>query len=264
MNSWRKVISCLTGCLLLAGWSMAQNSPAAGDSAAPVKKKRDLKNTVWFNLTNPVLLSDKSLIFGYERILGPKQSFTFNIGETSLPDFSLVDLNIQNDNLTLSKNTKDKGANLSVDYRFYLLKVNRYNAPRGVYFAPYYSYNFFERTNTWTLHSDAFDGDLNTKLRLDIHTLGGELGYQFVFWRRLALDFILFGPGMAQYTFKANISTTLNADDQAELFQVLNDYLAEKFPGYNFVIDDQEFKKSGSTKTTTFGFRYMIHLGFRF
>ena len=244
--------------------SSAQETAMVPDSAAPVKKKKDLKNTLWFNLTNPVLLSDQSLIFGYERIVNPRQSFTINFGFTSLPDISLADVNVDNENISLHKNTSDEGYNASIDYRFYLAKFNKFQAPRGVYLAPYYSFNYFGRKNTWTLNTDAFDGDINVDFSLDIHTLGGQLGYQFIFWRRLALDFVLFGPGVARYQVKANLSTTLNADDQAALFQVINDHLSEKFPGYSFVIDDQEFEKTGTAKTTTLGFRYMIHMGFRF
>ena len=248
----------------LAASSSAQVLMTPPDTTVVVKQKKNLKNTVWFNLTNPVLLSDQSLIFGYERILGPKQSFTVNFGKTSLPDLNLLDANVQNDDIQLSKNTEHKGFNFSADYRFYLAKFNKYPAPRGVFLAPYYSFNFFEKENTWTLHTNAFDGDLTTNMRLDIHSVGGQLGSQFVFWRRLALDFVLFGPGIANYSFKTELSSTLSADDQAELFQIINDYLAEKLPGYSLVIDDGEFKKTGSTKTTTLGFRYMIHLGFRF
>ncbi len=241
----------------------AQEITTVPDSVT-VKQKRNLKNTIWFNLTNPILLSDKSLIFGYERIVRPNQSFTINFGITSLPDISLADVNVDNENIQLHKSTSDHGYNGSIDYRFYLGKLNKFQAPRGVYIAPYYSYNFFDRKNTWTLHSNAFDGDVNVNFTLDIHTLGGQLGYQFVFWRRLALDFVLFGPGVARYQVKAKLSTTLDADDQAELFQIINDHLADKFPGYSFVIDDQEFEKTGTAKTTTLGFRYMIHMGFRF
>jgi len=242
----------------------AQEEVKPDTAATTQKQKRDLKNTIWFNLTNPVLLSDGSLIFGYERIVNPRQSFTINFGVTSLPDISLADVNVDNENIQLHKSISDQGYNGSIDYRFYIAQLNKYAAPRGVYLAPYYSYNYFGRKSTWTLDTDAFHGDVNVNFSLDIHTLGGQLGYQFVLWRRLALDFVLFGPGMARYQVKAKLSTTLNADDQAELIQIINDALAEKIPGYSFVIDDSEFEKTGTAKTTTLGFRYMIHMGFRF
>jgi hypothetical protein len=48
------------------------------------------------------------------------------------------------------------------------------------------------------------------------------------------------------------------------LIQELNQFLADKIPGYDQVIEPGEFERKGSFNTTTAGFRYMIHLGYRF
>ena len=133
-----------------------------------------------------------------------------------------------------------------------------------MYLAPYYSFNHFNRENHWILNSDSFDGEVVTDFTLNIHTIGGQLGYQFVFWRRLALDLVLIGPGVGFYGFKVKLDTTLEPDDEALFFQTLNDAIKDKFPGYDLVIESGEFEKKGSAKTTTLGFRYMIHIGFRF
>ena len=226
--------------------------------------KKEYKNTIRFNLTNPVLLSDKALIFGYERILNSRQSFSINMGRASMPKFFSIGSDTTGATFELKKGTTEKGFNCSADYRFYLTKLNAFNAPRGVYIGPFYAYNFFERENTWTLNTEAFMGDVTTDYTLNTHTVGFELGYQFVFWKRLALDFILFGPGVAWYSIKTNVSTTLDPDDQAELFQRINDALAEKIPGYSLIIDAKEYETTGRVSTTSLGFRYMIHVGFRF
>jgi hypothetical protein len=223
------------------------------------KEKKELKNTVWINIFNPII-DAKYIVFGYERVLKNNQTFTFNIGRFSLPKFSVVDL----DNLGLENEYKDWGINTSVDYRFYLGKLNKYSAPRGVYLAPFYSFNHFNRENHWILDSDSFDGEVVTDFTLNIHTLGGQLGYQFVFWRRLAVDLVLIGPGIGYYGFKVKLDTSLEPDDESLFFQTLNDALKEKFPGYDLVIEPGEFQKKGSASITTLGFRYMIHIGFRF
>lgn len=223
------------------------------------KEKKALKNTVWINIFNPIIDS-KYIVLGYERVLKNNQTFTVNLGRFSLPKFNLVDL----DNLGMTKEYKDKGVNFSADYRFYLGKLNKHQAPRGVYLAPYYGFNHFSRENKWILNTDSFDGEVITDLTLNIHTIGGQFGYQFVFWRRLAVDLVLFGPGVGFYGFKANLDTTLEPDDESLFFQKLNEALADKFPGYDLVIESGEFEKKGSAKTTTLGFRYMIHIGFRF
>ena len=223
------------------------------------KEKKELKNTIWINVFNPIIDS-KYVVFGYERVLKNNQTFTFNLGRFSLPKFTLVDL----DNLGLTNEYKDVGINTSVDYRFYLGKLNKYKAPRGVYLAPYYSFNYFSRENKWILNTDSFDGEVVTDLTLQIHTLGGQLGYQFVFWRRLAVDLVLIGPGVGFYGFNVKLDTTLEPDDESLFFQKLNEALSEKFPGYDLVIESGDFEKKGSANTTTLGFRYMIHIGFRF
>lgn len=232
--------------------------------AHTAERSRNFKNTIRFNITNPVILSEKSIIFGYERVIKNHMSFSVNFGYTTLPPMRLGDVNVEDEDIQLNNTSTDKGFNFSLDYRFYLNKVNKFVAPRGVYLAPYYSYNHFERVNTWFLTTDNINGEVITDFTLDIHTIGGELGYQFIFWDRLALDFVLFGPGVASYALETKLSTTLDADDQSALFQLINDHLEENIPGYSLVIDEGEFVKSGTAKTTDLGFRYMIHMGYRF
>ena len=219
------------------------------------------KNTVYVTVTNPLLFGGKAIIVGYERLLSKNQSFTFNIGRMSLPPFGS---RLVSDSLTLGNNSTEKGFHISGDYRFYLSKENKYEAPRGVYIGPYYSYNSFSRTNEWELNSTNFEGNVGTNTSLSFHTIGAELGYQFIFWKRLAVDLVLIGPGMAFYNLNTKLNTTLSPDDESLFFEELNNYLEEKIPGYNIVFDEGEFQANGSTKTTSFGFRYMINVGFRF
>jgi hypothetical protein len=228
------------------------------------KPEKVFKNTVRYNLTNTLMFGIKTVIVGYERTLGDHQSISINVGQLTLPEFNIIKFNVADTIIQSSKDVNQKGYHASVDYRFYLKHENKNKAPRGVYLAPYYSYNYFERTKTWTLNSTLFQGDVSTKFSLTMHTVGGELGYQFVLWKRLAIDCILLGPGVTSYSVKAKLSTSLDPDDEALLFKKINDALADKIPGYSVVIDDVEFEKSGSVSTTSIGFRYMIQLGFRF
>jgi hypothetical protein len=220
------------------------------------------KNTFRFNITNPLILSSKSLIFGYERVLNNHRSFSVNFGQASFPSLSLV----SSDSLKANSNGGEKGFNFSVDYRFYLSKENKFDAPRGVYIGPYYSYNFNERKNEWTLKSTngGTPQSIESKTSLSIHTVGFELGYQFILWKRISLDMILAGPGLSFYDLKASLASNLSEADRQKFFEALNDALAAKFPGYNQVVDEGEFQRKGSTNTTSLGFRYMIMVGYRF
>jgi hypothetical protein len=228
-----------------------------------VKKEKIFKNIVRYNITNPLIFGGKSMIFGYERVMGEHQSFSINFGQFTLPKL-LPGTVMVGDSIELTGSTSQTGYNISADYRFYLAKENKYRAPRGVYIGPYYSHIHFKRTNNWKLDLTNYKGDVSTDFGIDINGLGFELGYQFIVWKRLAIDLVLIGPGIAKYEITTKLSTQLEVGDQEELFKRINDYLSEKIPGYSLVIDDEEYEKSGTTNTTTIGYRYMVHLGFFF
>jgi|SRR5688572_25256 len=231
-------------------------------SAQETKKESGLKNTIHMNLTNPLIYGSKSIIFGYERVLNNRRSFSINIGSTTFPSLGIIDA----DSIQLNTIRDDVGFHVSVDYRFYLAKENKYVAPRGIYIAPYYSFNNFKREHAWYLQSTSGGPvrEVTSDVTMNIHTVGVELGYQFVFWDRLSVDMILLGPGVAYYSLKAALGSNLTTEDRERLLETINDALAEKFPGYSIVIDDTEFQKTGTKNTTSFGYRYLVQVGFRF
>lgn len=226
------------------------------------QKDSTFKNTVRFNVTNPLIFGTSSLIFGYERMVSEHQSFSINIGTASYPS---LEYNHSDTILFLHRTDyKDEGFHISGDYRFYLKEENKYPSPRGLYVGPYYSYNYFKRTNNWTLNTEDYSGDMQSNLILNVHTFGAQLGYQFVFWNRLSVDLLMIGPGIGLYGLKADMDTNLSDEDQKLFFEALNNYLSEKIPGYDRVIDSDEFRRTGSIRTADIGFRYMVLVGFRF
>jgi hypothetical protein len=226
----------------------------------PVKEKKVRKNSIMVTVSNPALISSEFKTFGYERVLPHNQSVTATFGKFSIPKFR-GDLA---DSLGLNTDYKDKGFHFSTDYRFYLMKENRNPAPRGVYIAPFYTYNHLNRENSWILETDGRIDEVYTTLKLNIHTIGAELGYQFVFWDRVALDLILLGPGFGFYGVKTKLGTTLDPEKESEFFDKLNQILADKIPGYEKVIEPGDFSKSGTYNTQSVGFRYLIRIGYRF
>lgn len=222
------------------------------------KEKKVRKNSILINLSNPMLISSQFQIIGYERVLPNNQSFTVNVGTFSIPKFTG---NLA-DSLGLNTDYKDQGFHFSTDYRFYLKKENKYAAPRGVYLAPYYTYNHLNRENSWYVEGRI--EEVYTNLTLNIHTIGAELGYQFVFWDRMALDLILMGPGFGFYSVKAKVGTNMSAEDESRLFDKLNEILADRIPGYDKVIEAGEFSKKGTYNTEGIGFRYLVRVGYRF
>ena len=224
--------------------------------------KKSRKNIVRYNLSNALLFGfDKAVIFGYERVLTPRQSVSVNFGQAGLPKF----LTVVTDSFTLGNDRKSSGYNFSADYRFYLAKENKFMAPRGVYIGPFYSFNKWKRENSWDYTGTSTDKKLvTTNTDFSLHTVGFELGYQFVFWDRLALDMVLIGPGLGFYDIKATAEGNLTEAEKDQLLGALEDLLQQKFPGMNYVLSDQEFNANGRITTTNIGFRYLIHIGFRF
>lgn len=227
---------------------------------SPAKPEREFKNTIHFNITNPMIFGNKSIIFGYERVLKNNRSFSINIGQTGFPTLNIIDSEELQANTILS----ERGFHISGDYRFYLSKLNKYSAPRGVYVGPYYGYNSFDKGHDWTMNTDTFQGKVNSELGLTINTVGLELGYQFVFWKRLSVDMILLGPGVGFYRWDLSLDTNLSAEDSALFFEKLNAALEEKFPGYEGTLREGDMQKKGAKSTTSLGYRYMIQIGYRF
>jgi hypothetical protein len=221
---------------------------------------KTLKNTIRVNLTNPMLFGDKYTVVGYERVVGKHQTFSVNIGRFSLPKF----ISVNTDSLKLNKDYTEKGFTSSFDYRFYLKKENKYNAPRGVYIGPYYSFNMLQRTNTWDLSTTGYTGQIDTKMRLNVNLVGVQMGYQFVIKNRLAIDMILLGPGVWFYSLKTTTSTNLSDEDEELLFGKINEILAEKLPGKEIVLSPGDLSKNGTVSTSSAGFRYLIQIGWRF
>ncbi len=219
-----------------------------------------LKNTIRINLTNPLIFGDKYNVIGYERVIGKHQSISANIGRFSLPKFT----NIKTDLIEIQNEYSDKGFTFALDYRFYLRKENKYPAPKGVYIGPYYSFNLLQRSNTWQMDTDDFQGSVITDLNLNINLVGVQLGYQFIIKKRVALDLIVIGPGIWFYNARVDLSTSLEIKDEVLLLDKINEVLADKLPGHDLLLKPGDFKRNGSLKTSSPGLRYIFHLGFRF
>ncbi len=224
--------------------------------------KNSRKNIVRYNLSGGLLFGiDKYVVFGYERVIKPHQSLSLNVGRAALP--KLVSINT--DSFSVSKDLKNTGFNISLDYRFYLAKENKYVAPHGLYIGPYIAYNNFKRDNNWTFKKGTAQAkEVSTATDINIFTVGGELGYQFILWKRLALDLVLIGPGLSRYDLSGKIDGELTEEQKEKLRDVMTQVISQKFPGMNYVFADKSFDANGTLNTTSIGFRYMVHIGFVF
>lgn len=225
------------------------------------KPAKELKNTIKYNATMSILY-DKAFQLGYERVINKHQTMNIVVGYQEFP----VSLNLLNlDSTKLSPSKKKSGYSFGVDYRFYLSKENKYNAPRGVYVAPFISVYHFLTDRTLT-HTDTSGVQSSTNLntKIDFINVGAELGYQFVLGKRFVIDAVVFGPAFTHYNFKAKLENALPNLDEHETLQAVIDALKEKLPFLNNVSSDEGVNKSGTEAFWSLGFRYNISIGFRF
>ena len=240
---------------------IADNICMAQPQGDSIKPMRLYKNVIRYNLSGALIFGiDRYVVFGYERVIKKNQSISVNIGGVRLPKL----ITINTDSLSLQKDRKSDGINASVDYRFYLGKENRYATPHGGYIGPYYSYNKFIRNNQWLRKNSGGNSFLNTNTTFHINTVGFQFGYQFILWKRLALDFVLLGPGFGFYNYKAKFDGTITAEDKEQLLDGLKQLLTQKFPGMNFVFADKEINSDGVLRTNALSYRYIVHIGFVF
>jgi hypothetical protein len=224
---------------------------------------RTYKNVLRYNLSGALLFGfDKYVVLGYERVLSPKKSISVNFGTAALPKI----VSLVTDSFQTSKEGSRKGYNLSIDYRFYLAKENKFEAPRGLYIGPYYSYNHYENEKEWTHKKNGISSAIMTKGDFNIHTFGFELGYQLLLWKRFSVDMVLVGPGVGFYKYKAsyNANTNLSSGEKEQLFDAMQQLLEQKFPGMNYVFSDEKINADGVLKTRDIGYRYIVHIGYAF
>ena len=236
-------------------------SAQKGDSVYhPVKPVH--YNVIKFNPTPMLLWSKKNVTLGYERILNPKQSICLTVGYLEFP--SLFKDTIAG--ILAITSRQKSGINLALEYRFYLLKRNARPSPDGVYLAPYtsfYGYQFKNDVMGALLDSaNIYSGQV--KGSFYIFNVGVELGYQFVFWKRLTLDFVLIGPAISYYGVAVDITGNVNLEKLKEIDQALYDKLIAKYPMIGDYVINKSFKQNGKLDLFSFGFRYLVQIGFHF
>jgi len=241
-------------------FSLAFFSVIAQTGDTTRKPAKNFKNTIKFNLTSG-LIYENSYLFNYERIVSKHQSITIFGGYQEFP--TSLDLNLLD--TKLDKTKKNSGYSVGVDYRFYLAKANKcLNAPQGVYVAPFVNLQHFQSERGLTHTNDSVTSSADLRSRINLVFIGGELGYQFVLWKRFVIDAEMFGPALTHYNFNAKLSEDLPGLDTNEALQAVIDALRKKFPKLNDLTGEKGINASGTEVFWSAGFRYSISIGFRF
>ncbi len=216
------------------------------------------QNGLSFNPT-PMLLcnSMKNITLVYERMIKLNQSLVFQIGYLEF-NTSLLDSIIHNSSM---KQKGNNGLNIAVQYRFYPSRLNAQAAPFGLYLGPYASYYGLATTMTYLKSQADPSQNSEVKTSFNMYNLGIGIGYQFIFWDKLSVDLLAFGPSLTYAYKNKKYSENTSTADQTTISNWEKSSNSTDYPLLaQFIrINDNE----SSASFTTF-FRYAITFGFRF
>lgn len=219
------------------------------------------RNVIKFNPTPMVLLGNvTNITFSYERLIRDDQSLAVQVGYLLFPG-------ITEDTIAglihLTDRSKN-GANLAFDYRWYPAARNRRPAPDGLYIGGYASYYGFSFRNDFNVLHVASDTNGSISGRLNFANLGFELGYQFIFWKRLSVDLFIFGPSLSMYYSNTSIEGKLTSDEIGDIEEEIVVKIKDRFPLFGTLFTDEAVKFNQSKASIDIGFRYSISIGYHF
>jgi hypothetical protein len=245
-----------TATVLLFAYFLSVQAKAQMADTAKLKQQKVYKNTLKLNLTSWILYTNGVQI-NYERILSKKRSITVFGGIIQFP----LPSSIANSNLSFDSDKKKSGFSIGSEYRFYLSKENKYDAPHGVYLAPFVSYYHFNNERSGRDSSNQDQVTLNTTV--NFVNIGAEIGYQFVIKKRFVIDCVMFGPALSSYYFNIKLNGS-NSGNQNEQVQAILEALKDKYPLLKDLSSDKGVSQNGISNFWSLGFRYAIHIGYRF
>ena len=230
-----------------------------GQDTITTTDHKQKKNIIRWNLT-PMVINATNVTLGYERILKDNQSISINAGILLFPEF------LNNDSLEISyvEHGNRVGFTTAIDYRFYLGKRNKRNAPDGVYIGPYFTYYQYAFDSKLRLiDNNDIINDLGIDASFKMASLGLELGYQFLFWDKMTVDLILVGPSISYYSAKVSLTGELGIDDEGDL-RYIKDQILKKYPWMDTFIELDAINTHGGFDSFAMGFRYVVQVGYHF
>lgn len=217
-------------------------------------------NVIKLDLTSNFLYSE-AFILSYERVVKSHQSFVVTAGSEQFPSIRSF-----GDNVKVKDDRKKNGMKLGVEYRFYLKKENKHNAPRGVYIGPYVSYHNFHNDRVLTYHptdgSAPIDATFNAKI--NVLNIGAQLGYQFILGNRWAIDLMFIGPSVSRYSAKLDLDGNFSDIELDDAQQEIVDKIVGRFPMLKDIVNEESVTVKGSNSAWSAGWRYQFQVGYHF
>ncbi|MDH4091213.1 MAG: hypothetical protein OEV74_07195 [Cyclobacteriaceae bacterium] len=211
-------------------------------------------NTIKVNLMTSFIYANSGAI-SFERVTKPNESWSATIGYVQFPKLGRL-----GSGTTVSDKDNRGGYVIGGEYRFYLKKENKFQAPHGVFIGPYTNYFFFKNDRTLTSADGLSQAVLDSKIT--VLNIGFQLGYQFVIKNRWTIDLIFLGPSVSRYNIGLDLTGDFDADTILENEIVAA--LADRFPLIKDLITDQSVNLNGTTSKWSGGFRYQVNVGYHF
>ncbi len=219
------------------------------------------KNTIRWNLTPNFVVGAKSFVLGYERVVSKFQTVSINVGYLEKSPVTDMYGNV----VFNFDESKRGGFDITADYRFYFKNRNKLNAPDGIYWGPYVSYNkIWVEGKSYIYENNVPVNSVTIKTDFSLASLGIEMGYQFVIKDRFTIDLIFVGPSFTNYNIgiEAYAETDIASDD--EFYEYLTEFFKNNLPGGNILLSENKIEAKGHLNFNYIGFRYLVQLGWRF
>jgi len=219
------------------------------------------KNVIKFNPSRMIVWSASNIALSYERFIHRNQTAAISLGNLEYGKLFKDDKILEMVEITSRKN---RGFSFALEYRFYPFKRNLRPVPDGLYIGPYASYYGYWFENGLDIKYVTLDKNGMFKAEFQMVNIGFELGYQFVFWKRITLDLVLLGPSISYYWGKGVLSANIDPAEVEQLNTEFFDELREKYPIFEALSKEIEFDSKGKLDLFSVGFRYLIQIGFHF
>lgn len=229
--------------------------------AGAIERDTTRKNIIHWDITPMVVVSPKSIVLGYERVLKHNQSFSINLGYLRKSPFE----DMYGNKIQIADQVSRGGIDIATDYRFYIRKRNKWPAPDGLYMGPYLAYYSLWHDATLNLiENNTIKNTVYYNANISLYSAGVQLGYQFVFKRHITIDLIMIGPSLTYYDLNMNLNFRYNIDPDDPFYHDLIEFVQQNDGFLSQFIKNQTFDASGTLKFAYYGFRYAVQVGYNF
>lgn len=201
---------------------------------------------------------DGSLQLRYERKFYSRYSLCFGVSYKGVD--GLVDISGLNTEYIKTNNITYSGLKLLAELRYYLTGTRRYNMD-GFYTGLYSKSSFFGSNINGTFTDDQQElYFLNLDAKIQVQSYGFLIGYKLALTKRLNMDFLIAGPGLAYF----EIDLKSRASVPAEFYEFLNSALKD-FSFFDITNPDFNFEHlKTKSEFSTVSLRYGITIGYTF